>query len=189
MPRLVRPSSIPVRIAAGSTNPAKLAAVENAARSYFARSSVETVDVPSGVAAQPWGDRETAAGALRRAAQAQRLLDADYGVGIESGVADGPGRRLYVVAWAAAIDRRGAKAFGSSERFPLPEEIAGAVRDGAELGPVIDDLLDRPGLARREGAVSVLTGGRRDRTEILTIAVIHAFAALLGVWRTGAEGG
>ncbi|MDI3340739.1 MAG: inosine/xanthosine triphosphatase [Sphaerobacter sp.] len=184
-PRRCPHADAPLVIASGSVNPAKHAAVERAAAAYFLRATVEAVDVPSGVPAQPWGDEETARGALRRAAQARLTLDADLGLGIESGVVEGPGGNLYVVAWAAAIDRDDAHAFGGSERFPLPAEVADRVRAGAELGPVIDAVAGIPGTARRGGAISLLTAGRRDRTDMLTIAVIHALAALLQVWRGG----
>ena len=172
----------PVRIAAGSTNPAKLRALEIAASSFFERVVIEGVDVPSGVPDQPWGDDETAQGALNRAERARSARDADLGVGIESGVAVGPFGRLYVVSWAVAVDRQNASGFGGSERFPLPDESALALNHGRELGPLLDDLVGIPGLARREGAVSLLTGGRRNRIEIMAVAVFHAFAALLRPW-------
>jgi len=171
------------RIAAGSLNPVKRAAVERAARAFFSDAIVEPADVSSGVPAQPWGDDETARGARERAVGARAAADADYGVGVESGVAEGPGGQLYAVSWAAAVDRAGHVGYGASERFPLPEAVAAALRVGSELGPVIDDVVGEPGLARRAGAVSVLTGGRRDRTEILRVACLHALAALLEVWR------
>lgn len=181
-----RPETVPspVRIAAGSTNPAKLRAVEIAAESFFERVVVEGVDVPSGVPGQPWGDNETAQGALNRAERARNAREADYGVGIESGVAVGPYGRLYVVSWAVAVDRHGAIGSGGSERFPLPTEIAGTLHHGDELGPLLDQLVGVPGIARREGAVSVISGGRRNRTEIMVVALLHAFSAVLHSWET-----
>jgi inosine/xanthosine triphosphatase len=175
-------ASAPVRIAAGSSNPAKVRAVEIAAASFFDRVVVEGIDVPSGVSGQPWGDDETAQGALLRAERARMALDADFGVGIESGVADGPFQRLYVVSWAVAVDRLGASGSGGSERFPLPAAVAAALHRGDELGPHLDRLVGIPGISRREGTVSLITGGRRNRTEILVAAVLHAFAALLRPW-------
>ncbi len=172
----------PVRIAAGSTNSAKVRAIEIAASSFFERVVIDGVDVPSGVPDQPWGDDETAQGALNRAEQARSARDADFGVGIESGVAVGPFERLYVVSWAVAVDRQNASGFGGSERFPLPDEIALALYHGRELGPLLDDLVGIPGQARREGAVSLLTGGRRNRAEILVVAVLQALSALLQPW-------
>ena len=174
----------PFRIALGSTNPTKVWAVEIAAGSFIERVVVEGVDVPSGVPVQPWGDDETARGALNRAERARAARDADFGVGIEAGVARGPFERLYVVHWALAVDRNGMFGCGGGERFALPAEIATALRRGDELGPLLDRLVGVPGLARREGTVSLLTSGRRNRTEILVVAVLHAFAALLRPWET-----
>lgn len=172
-----------VHIAVGSTNSAKLAAVEQAAASLFPDLLVEQVEAMPGVPEQPHGDDETARGALHRAAQAQRLLDADYGVGLESGVTDGPAGRLYAISWAAAISRAGRRAFAGSERFPLPDEFADRVRAGAELGPVIDEVLGIPCLGRSRGAISIVTAGRRDRVALLSVAALHALVALLDLWR------
>lgn len=175
-------ASSPVRIVVGSTNPSKLRAVEIAAASFFDRVVVEGVNVPSGVPGQPWGDDETAQGALHRAERARTARDADIGVGIESGVAEGPFGQLYVISWSVAVDRHGASGFGGSERFPLPAEVTVALHRGDELGPHLDHLVGIPGPARREGAVSLITGGRRNRTEIMVVAVLHAFAALVRPW-------
>lgn len=174
----------PVRIAAGSTNPAKLRAVEIAAGSFLEQVAVEGVDVPSGVPDQPWGDEETAKGALNRAARARAARDADFGVGIESGVARGPFERLYVVSWAVVVGRHGASGSGGSERFPLPAEIIAGLQSGGELGPLLDGLDSFSGIDWREGAVSITTHGRRNRTEILSVAVLHAFSALFRPWDT-----
>lgn len=171
----VHQSEQPVLIATGTLNPTKIAAVEQAAGSFFSEVVIEAVEAHSGVPDQPVGDEQTALGALHRAAQAQRLRDADYGAGIESGVVEGPGKRLYVVSWAAAIDRFGRVSYGGSERFALPPEVAEQVRLGRELGP-----LSQPG---HRGAVSITTGGRRDRVDLLVIAVTHALAGLVVEWR------
>jgi inosine/xanthosine triphosphatase len=173
----------PVSIAAGTTNPAKLRAIERAARDLLGSVTIEPVEVDSGVPDQPWGDEQTARGALTRAQQARERLDADYGIGVESGLVEGPGGRVYVVSWSAAIDRDGKVGFGASERFPVPNGLESRLRQGSELGPLLDELLGQPGLARREGAVSIFTQGRRDRTEILSIAVLHALVDLLQPWR------
>jgi non-canonical (house-cleaning) NTP pyrophosphatase len=48
------------------------------------------------------------------------------------------------------------------------------LQDGAELGPVMDDLLDTSGVAENQGAAGVLTAGMTDRTEALRTAVAGA---------------
>jgi inosine/xanthosine triphosphatase len=176
-------SSESMRIAVGTTNPAKLAAVRQAAGELFGEVEVLSVLVDSGVPDQPWGDDQTAAGALARASAAIVQTEADLGVGIESGLAEGPGKRLYVVSWAAAVDRTGRLGFGASERFAVPVEFEVRLRGGEELGPALDDVFGRPGLARDAGAVSIFTGGRRQRLDILSVAVLHALAALIEPWK------
>ena len=137
--------------------------------------TVEAVAVDSGVSEQPSGHPETVAGAENRA---RNVLAADrgfdLGVGIEGGVAEFDGTDgLYLVMWAAVTDgdrmERGA---GPSIR--LPDRIADRVRSGEELGPVMDDELDEEGVARRQGAAGVLTGGHVDRTAALRAAVAGA---------------
>lgn len=171
------------RIGAGTANPAKLEAIRAAASSLLGDALVDSLDVDSGVPDQPWGDEQTAQGALARAQAALAGLNADYGIGVESGVVDGPGGHVYVVSWAAAVDRSGMAGYGASERFPVPAGLEAELRGGAELGPLLDNLFGQPGLARREGAVSVFTEGRRDRAQILSIAVLHSLIALLEPWR------
>jgi inosine/xanthosine triphosphatase len=173
-----------IRIAVGSMNPAKIAAVEGAAARYLPRCEVEPVDLNLDLPAQPWGDDETLRCAEARAVEARSLLGADVGAGIESGVVDGPRGRLYAVSWAFLVDRHGRTGIGGSERFPLPGAVAEAMRRGGELGPVIDEILpNTAGRARIVGAVNVVTGSRRDRIDLLTGAVLLALADLLEPWR------
>ena len=61
----------PMRVAIGSTNPVKCNAVRAVLSPLFPGASFVTVDVPSGVAAQPWGDVETRTGAHNRARAAR----------------------------------------------------------------------------------------------------------------------
>ncbi len=176
-----------IEIAVGSSNPSKVGAVEMAAEAYLPNVVVLPADVESGVPDQPWGDEQTAAGAEMRARAAIQALGTEIGIGVESGVAEGPNGRLLAVSWAAAIDQHGRLGIGASERFPLPAQVAERLRNGnEELGEVIDELLpNTAGRARLVGAVNVVTGSRRDRLDLLTIAVIHALADMIEPWRTG----
>ncbi|WP_224269949.1 DUF84 family protein [Haloprofundus salinisoli] len=159
-----------MRIAVGSENPVKRAAVE----AVVEDATVEAVAVSSGVPEQPRGHAETIAGAEARAWQAVDAGEYDYGVGLEGGVATfGEFGDLYLVMWAAVTDGiRVGRGAGPSVR--LPPRIAARIRGGEELGPVMDDTLDTTGIAKGEGAAGVLTGGRIDRETALSTAVAGA---------------
>jgi inosine/xanthosine triphosphatase len=175
-----------IEIAVGSLNPAKIGAVERAAGQFLRDVKVLPVEVFSSVPEQPWGDEQTALGAEQRARDALKFAGADLGVGVESGVTEGPGGRLYAISWAFAVDQNGRTGICASERFPLPEPVAVRMfHDDAELGSVIDEVLpNTAGRARLVGAVNVVTASKRDRMDLLTIAVVHALADLFEPWRT-----
>jgi inosine/xanthosine triphosphatase len=137
--------------------------------------SVESVSVESGVAEQPRGHAETIEGAETRAGNVLVAKpEFDLGVGIEGGVAEFDGADgLFLVMWSAVTDGE-AVGHGAGPSLRLPRSIADRVREGAELGPVMDDVLGTEGVAEREGAAGVLTDGRIDREEALATAVAGA---------------
>ncbi|WP_424014471.1 DUF84 family protein [Halorubrum xinjiangense] len=177
-----------LRVGVGSGNPVKRRAVELALGSAADDDlpsdptgvAIESIPVDSGVSEQPTGHAETIAGAENRAAA---VLDAeprdsepayDLGVGVEGGVAafDGADGR-YLIMWAAVTDgdRVGR---GAGPSLALPADVAARIDDGEELGPVMDDLLDTEGVAKRGGAAGALTNGRVDRAEALAAGVSGA---------------
>ncbi|WP_435179972.1 inosine/xanthosine triphosphatase [Halorussus sp. AFM4] len=162
-----------MRVGVGSTNPVKRAATE-AALGEFPGTAVESVGVESGVSEQPRGERETVEGAENRARNALEAGDFDLGVGLEGGVAEVDGAEgLFLIMWAAATDgdRVGR---GAGPRLRLPESIAVRVRDGEELGPVMDDVLDMENVAEKQGAAGALTANAIDREGALRQAVAGA---------------
>lgn len=162
-----------MRIAVGSRNPVKRAATERAIGDVA--TAVESVAVESGVSEQPWGDAETIEGAENRAEQALATGDFDLGVGIEGGVAPVDGADgLFLIMWAAVGDGRQV-GLGAGPRLRLPERVASRVEAGAELGPVMDDLLDTSGVAENQGAAGVLTDRIVTREDALFQAVAGGF--------------
>jgi len=75
--------------------------------------------------------------------------------------------------WAAVTDGE-QLCRGGGPTLRLPATIANRIRDGEELGPVLDDHLDTDGIARNEGAVGVFTDGLSDRASALAAAVSAA---------------
>ncbi len=162
-------------VAIGSENPVKVNAVERVCHG----AETTALGVDSGVPEQPWGRAETVEGADNRAAAALSAVDADYGVGIEGGVAerDSPAG-LWLVMWAAVTDGTTTH-FGAGPSIRLPDAVAERLRDGEELGPVLDDELGREELGTQEGAIGVYTAGRVSRTDALADAVAGAFGPFL----------
>ncbi|WP_049926166.1 inosine/xanthosine triphosphatase [Halopiger goleimassiliensis] len=166
-----------MRVAVGSTNPVKVEAVERTLEGYDP--VVTAVAVDSGVPEQPWSIPETVTGAENRAQQAFDRTDATYGVGLEGGVADLEGvPGLSLIMWAAVTDGRRIER-GSGPTLRLPERVAARLENGAELGPVMDDLLGSNDVAENEGAAGVLTAGLTDRSQALGEAVACAFGPFL----------
>jgi inosine/xanthosine triphosphatase len=164
-----------MHVAIGSENPVKVNAVER----VVPDAETTAVAVDSGVPEQPWGREETVRGARNRANAARSATDADYGVGIEGGVAEreAPGG-LWLAMWAAVTDGERTQ-FGAGPSIRLPDTVAERLRDGEELGPVLDDELGREELGKQEGAIGVYTAGRVGRTGALVDAVAGAFGPFL----------
>lgn len=163
-----------MRVAVGSTNPVKRRATEGAVGDAV----VEAVAVDSGVAEQPRSTEETIRGAKNRARRAFAAGEYDLGVGIEGGVAtvtslDGQ----YLTMWAAVTDGERIEV-GAGPRLRLPASIAGPVRDGRELGPLLDEVLGTENLKEGRGAVGVFTEDRIGREDALRQAVAVALGPL-----------
>jgi inosine/xanthosine triphosphatase len=173
----------PLAVGVGSGNPVKRDAVAAAFERAGLRARVDAVPVPSGVPEQPWGRAETLRGASNRA-NAVLATDADgydLGVGVEGGVApvagaddDGP----FLVMWAVVTDGE-TTGRGAGPSLELPADVAARLRDGAELGPVMDDRLGETGVARGRGAAGALTAGALDREAALASAAVAALGPFL----------
>lgn len=165
-------------IAIGSTNRAKVRAVTEAIAQVWPDARLMPVTVPSGVSEMPGSDKEGVQGALQRARAAIELLDADLGIGLEGAVDDAP-RGMYVTNWVAIVDREGREIVACGGRLPLPECIAAEIREGAELGPVIDRYTGHTDSSQYSGAAGYLTRGIVPRHMAFKVAVAFALAPYL----------
>ena len=168
----------PIRVAVGSTNPTKIAAVEEAVRSVWPDAEIVPVAVASGVAEQPMGHDETIAGALNRARAALEATDADLAVGMEAGVIESD-LGMLTTGWTAILDREGRVGLGNSGAFLLPEVIAQAIREGSELGPEMDRFIGQADVKRNQGAVGVFTSGRMTRSQAQAVGVLFALTRFI----------
>ena len=166
------------RVAVGSTNPVKVAAVRAVLAGVVPGAVIDARAVASGVPDQPWGDDETIRGARTRARAARAAEDADLGVGLEGGVVDGP-QGVRTCAWCVVVHRDGREGVGGSLAMPLPEAVAQMLREGRELGHAMDALVARHGTKHGAGAVGILTDGRIDRQAAYEVLVTYALAPFL----------
>ncbi len=168
------------RIAVGSTNPVKVAAVRAVIERIWKDCVVVAMDAESGVRPQPIGDDETQRGARSRAIFALAAdPDTDLGVGIEGGVVVLPGGAMRTCAWAVAVDRGGGEGMGGSLAMPLPRAVAARIAGGEELGHAMDHVAQSLGTKWGRGAVGILTAGLIDRQRAYEPLVTYALAPWL----------
>lgn len=163
----------------GSTNPAKVGAVESVFRGVFPELTVRGVSVPSGVPDQPIGVAQTRRGAVNRARAALREPGASWGLGLEGGVRFTPQGEGWLFGVVAAGRSGGAIHHTRSAELRLPAHVAGRIRAGEELGPVMDELLGTVDIKRGVGTVGAFTLGLVTRPQVWQQAVALALAPLL----------
>ncbi len=164
-----------MKIAVGSTNPVKVAAVRQVALRCWPEAQIIAVEAPSGVARMPMSDAESLRGAQNRALAALAQAQADLGVGLEGGV-NPEEIGLVLHGWVAVVDGNGRIGIGGSGRLPLPPVIARRVLAGEELGPVMDELLGQVEVRKQGGAVGALTAGLVLRQDAFAQGVAYALA-------------
>jgi inosine/xanthosine triphosphatase len=160
-------------VAIASTNPAKVQATLNGLCRMFPGEQFrsESVDVLSGVSAQPMSDEETLQGAINRAQSARDIAPgSDFAVGLEAGCAWIAGS-LYLFAWVVVIagDKMGR---ARTATLPLPSEVSDLVAQKVELGEASDRVFGRVDSKLSSGSVGILTHDVIERTAYFEHAVV-----------------
>ncbi len=175
-----------MRIAIGSTNPVKCSAVRGVLTPLFSKATFVSVEVPSGVTEQPWGDVETRTGALNRARAALASASADLGIGLEGGVQESE-FGLLTTAWCVVAAADGRIGVGGNSCVLLPPAVAAAVRGGMELGEAMDRLAARTNTKHQNGAIGILTGDLETRQSAYETIIRLALAPFIRPeWYPGA---
>ncbi|WP_332649437.1 DUF84 family protein [Lysinibacillus sp. 54212] len=152
-------------IAIGTKNKAKTAAVEEVLRKYFNDVEFVHYEVASGVSEQPFSDTETREGAINRAIRTRELAQADLSFGLEGGVHQIDGV-MYCCNWGAVALKNGHVISSAGAQFTLPEEIAVKLREGGELGPIMDDFTKTRDTRHHAGAIGIFTNSLIDRKQM-----------------------
>jgi inosine/xanthosine triphosphatase len=163
------------KIAVGSKNPLKLQAVESILENIFPGSEFIAVEAESGVSHTPLSNEETISGAGKRAGDARKITNADWGIGLEGGMVKIAGT-WFTCVWC--IIRDGEKeTLGGGVHFQLPDRVGRWILDEKkEMGTCMDELTGMIMSKRKMGAEGILTGGLIDRKTTFENAIIYALA-------------
>lgn len=156
-----------MKIIIGSNNPAKIEAVKWAFQAFQENYELFPINAASGVSEMPFTDEETIRGAINRAESALTIGQGDIGIGLEGGVQE-TSYGLLLCNWGALASKEHPPIIAGGARILLPDEIAILLRNGEELGPVMDDYTKKQNIRKKEGAVGVFTNGNIDRVEMFT---------------------
>lgn len=158
-------------IAIGTKNKAKVGAVEKIATQLIHNAQFVAIDVSSNVSEQPFSNEETRQGAINRAQAALQQTDAQIGFGLEGGVYE-LADTMYCCNWGALATREGNVYACAGATFTLPSQIAERLRNGEELGPVMDDFTKTTNIRHHAGAIGIFTNGHIDRKEMFEHIVL-----------------
>lgn len=168
-----------MKFAIGSTNPTKTRAVETVLRVLFDTIELVSLEVSSGISAQPVGDEETRRGAFNRACTVLARTDAEWGFGLEGGVIQTE-FGVMTSAWCVVVARDGRVGVGGSANMLLPDVVARRVmQDGRELGEAMDEYANTQDVKRGKGAIGILTRGLLDRQGAYEYIVKLALARMM----------
>ncbi|WP_249872042.1 DUF84 family protein [Oceanobacillus saliphilus] len=162
-----------MHIVVGSKNPTKIEAVKD----IFPEAEVTSLEVESGVRPQPFSDEETKQGAINRAMDCMKSEENAIGIGLEGGVMY-VGQPLYLCNWGALVTPDGHIFTGSGARIVLPAEIEEGLKDGKELGDLMDGYAKKQEVRKNEGAIGIFTNDLVSRQEMFS----HVVKLLRGQW-------
>lgn len=166
-----------MKVLVGSTNPVKIAAVQESFSKYFSNIEVLSFEVESKVHRQPVND-DTFRGAENRAEALIKInlaqkLDADFFVGIEGGIYE-QYNLWFAFGCMCVIDKKGFKSFGTSPHFQLPKEVSDRLLQGEELGEVMDEIMKEKNTKQNLGAIGFFTNGIMNRKELYIPGLVTA---------------
>lgn len=168
-----------VTVAIASQNPNKVRGVRKAAAKLFGarRAKIVAVDVDSGVSDQPFGP-ETVRGAINRAREIEKNAEADYHVGLESGIFE-VGGKYFDVQWCAVL-HHGKMHMGCSMGFEVPKREAERLKKRKiTLSELYYEVTGDRDIGVKEGVIGHLSGGLLKRSMMSEQAFLCAMIPLM----------
>jgi inosine/xanthosine triphosphatase len=155
-----------------SKNPVKIQAVKIGFERMFPNQGFEFIGLSfsSNVSDQPSSNNEAFIGAKNRVDNASNEVDADFYVGIESGI-EHLEEEMVTFAWCVV---KSAGKYGKSRTgtFFLPKKVARLIKEGKELGEADDIVFKCSNSKQENGAIGILTDNVITRTKSMAEAVI-----------------
>lgn len=179
-----------MNILIGSKSPKKIQGAKEAFDNYFTDFDIAGVSVSSNVSDEPI-NAEIYRGARNRVNNlisyaVENGIDAEYFLGIESGVTNLLGRWINVNI-AVIKDINGYESWGVSAGFPVPDRYIEEILS-TELGLVMDKVFNQDDTRTNAGDVSDLTGGVISRVDLTRDAFVMALVQHLNkVWTDKGE--
>lgn len=161
----------------GTKNPGKMRMVQAVAESIFSEGIVvEGRDVPSGVPDAPI-DEDTFNGARNRAIACSEQKDADYFLGLESGLVERYGQ-FFEEAWVVVISKDGQRFAGYSSGLMLPEVVVRKMKSGQLHNDIMLEYDKRFNRPDDRDTWARYTGGGLSRQVSFEEAIRNAFIQL-----------
>lgn len=174
-----------MNILIGSKSPKKIQGAKEAFDNYFDNFNIAGIAVPSNVSDEPinieiyQGARNRVDNLIQYALE--NNIDAEYFLGIESGVTNLLGRWINVNI-AVIKDINGYESWGMSAGFPVPDRYIDEILS-TELGLVMDRVFNQDDSRTNAGDVSDLTGGVLGRVDLTRDAFVMALVQHLNrIW-------
>ncbi|MFS0673120.1 DUF84 family protein [Ornithinibacillus sp. 179-J 7C1 HS] len=155
-----------MKLIVGSKNPTKV----NAVQDIFIDNEIIGIDVPSNVSSQPFSDEETMQGAINRAKLCTEVEKNSFGIGLEGGVMY-VGDKLFLCNWGALVTPTGSTFIASGARVLLPKELEIPLKQGIELGAIMDEYANKIDVSIKEGAIGVFTNNLLSRKDMFAQVV------------------
>ena|ERR1039458_1470320 len=140
----------------------------------------EPLQIESGVQATPLSIDELMTGARQRAETAfasagSKSSEIILSVGVEGGLYVSQ-KHAFLQSWACVYDGE-RFSFGSSGSIEIPQALSDAViRDGTDLGKVIDIFAEQNDVRSNQGTWGILTGDLITREDSFELATLNALA-------------
>lgn len=130
-----------MNIAIGTKNKAKIKAIEEVLSEIWENNNFIPIETNSKVSLQPLSDIEGIKGAKNRAYEAlEKVNSADYSIGLE-GFVHTNGYGMFLGGAVAILNKKNELGIGISGLIQLPEYISKKIKEGEELGPLIQNIL------------------------------------------------